>query len=94
MSMYPGCPQIAQPTGAVVALRDPPMNPAIDRLSFTPPMLEHARMVVVLAFGAGKAKALARALDPGESPERLPAKLVARTGGRLVVLADRAAAPV
>ena len=49
-----------------------------------------ARQVVFLVSGEGKRQALSRLLDPDESPERTPAKLV-QPGSEILVLADQAA---
>ncbi len=63
----------------------------LPRVTLTAPTLSAARQVVFLVSGAGKVEALRRLLDPLESPERTPAKLVApRT--EVLILADRAAA--
>jgi 6-phosphogluconolactonase len=91
-SLYPGCPQITAPSARVVALRNPPMDPAVDRVTFTPTVLEAAREVIVLAHGAGKAQALAWLFDPTKTAGEVPAKLLARATGRVSILADRAAA--
>ena len=63
----------------------------LDRISLTAPVLSAARQVIVLVSGAGKRQALQRLLDPGESPDRTPAKLV-RPRTPVLVLADAAAA--
>lgn len=66
LSLYPGCPLIAQDDGALVAaLREPPMSPALDRLTLTPTALFRARAVLVLFVGAKKSAAW-RALDASE----------------------------
>jgi 6-phosphogluconolactonase len=63
----------------------------LERITLTAPVLSAARHVVVLVSGAGKRQALQRLLDPSESPQRTPAKLVQPSGG-VLVLADAAAA--
>ena len=62
----------------------------LDRITLTAPVLSAARQVVFLVSGEGKRQALARLLDPDESPERTPAKLV-QPGSEILVLADQAA---
>jgi len=62
----------------------------LERITLTAPVLSASRQVIFLVSGAGKAQALARLLDPAESPQRTPAKLVTpRT--EVLVLADEAA---
>lgn len=90
-SLFPGCPDITEPRGVIVALHDPPMNPAVSRLTMSPLVLDVARAVIVLAFGAGKASALHALLDGPRDPSHTPAQLVARAGERVTILADPAA---
>jgi 6-phosphogluconolactonase len=63
----------------------------LERISLTAPVLSAARQVIVLVSGEGKAQALQRLLDPNESAERTPAKLV-QPQSPVLVLADAAAA--
>jgi 6-phosphogluconolactonase len=63
----------------------------LPRITLTAPVLCAARRVVFLVSGAGKRQALARLLDPAESPERTPARLV-QPAGEVLILADAAAA--
>ncbi|MGC6483521.1 MAG: 6-phosphogluconolactonase [Synechococcus sp.] len=62
----------------------------LDRITLTAPVLSAARQVVFLVRGEGKRQALHRLLDPMESPERTPAKLV-QSSAPILVLADQAA---
>ena len=55
-------------------------------------MLSASRQVIFLVSGAGKQDALKRLIDPDESPERTPAKLV-QPALEVVILADQNAAP-
>jgi len=64
---------------------------AMERITLTAPVLSAARQVVFLVSGEGKRQALARLLDPAESPERTPARLV-QPQATVLVLADAAAA--
>jgi len=80
-SLFPGHPEV-QATGFAVGVRNAPKPPP-DRVSLTLPALQGARHVIVLATGAGKADAVARARR-GEVPSGMIA-------GALWLL-DRAAA--
>ena len=62
-----------------------PPNP---RMTITPPVIERARERLVLASGAGKADAVARALEGPLDPSAVPAQL-ARDG---IWIVDRDAA--
>jgi 6-phosphogluconolactonase len=63
----------------------------LPRLTLTAPVLCAARTVIFLVSGAGKATALQRLLDPEESSERTPARLV-QPEVEVQILADAAAA--
>ena len=63
----------------------------LERITLTAPVLSAARQVVFLVSGEAKRQALSRLLDPGESAERTPAKLV-QPRSPILVLADVAAA--
>ena len=85
-SLFPGSPALAERSARVVVVTGPkPPNP---RLSITPPVIEAARAILVLVSGAGKAKALARALEGPPDVTAVPAQL-ARRGAWIV---DREAA--
>ncbi|MFM7648721.1 MAG: 6-phosphogluconolactonase [Cyanobium sp.] len=62
------------------------------RITLTAPVLSAARQVIFLVSGEGKRQALSRLLDPSESPERTPARLV-QPSTPVLVLADNGAAP-
>ena len=59
----------------------------LERITLTAPVLCAARQVVFLVSGAGKQVALKRLIDPAESPERTPAKLVS-SSQEIVIFAD------
>jgi 6-phosphogluconolactonase len=63
----------------------------MQRITLTAPVLSAARQVLFLVSGEPKREALRRLLDPAESPERTPAKLV-KPHAPVLVLADAAAA--
>src|SRR5262249_27307315 len=85
-SLFPGSPALLERTKRVVPARGP--VPPHERLTITPPVIEAARQVAVLAAGAAKAALVARVLRGPWRPEELPAQ-PARAGTWLL---DRAAA--
>ncbi len=60
----------------------------LNRITLTSPVLSAARKVVFLVSGKSKRIALERLLDPSESSNRTPAKLV-RPNSEVLVLADK-----
>jgi len=63
----------------------------LPRITLTVPVLSAARQVIMLVSGAGKGQALRRLMDPTESGDRTPARLV-QPQTEVLILADRAAA--
>jgi len=63
----------------------------MERISLTAPVLSAARQVIFLVSGAAKRQALQRLLDPAESAQRTPARLV-QPRSPVLVLADADAA--
>ena len=86
-SLFPGTPATRETTRLVTI----GAGKGMERISLTAPVLSAARQVIFLVSGVAKGKALARLLDPTESPERTPAKLV-QPQASVLVLADSAAA--
>jgi 6-phosphogluconolactonase len=86
-SLFPGTSATAVRDRAVTV----GVGNGLERISLTAPVLSAARQVIVLVSGAAKAQALQRLLDPDESAERTPAKLV-QPHSPVLVLADAAAA--
>jgi 6-phosphogluconolactonase len=62
------------------------------RITLTLPVINHARLIVFLASGSGKATVLREVLDGPRDPERLPAQLVSADAGSLRWLVDKDAA--
>jgi 6-phosphogluconolactonase len=85
-SLFPGSPALGVRGARVVPVRGP--KPPFRRMTITPPVIESAREVLVLVAGAGKAEALARALDGPLDVVRVPVQLA--LGGTWIV--DEAAA--
>ncbi len=88
-SIFPGSPVADERERRVVAVHDSPKPPP-GRITVTPRAIREARAVLVLAWGRGKAAAVARALARDADPAVVPAAL-ARGGDWHV---DRAAAGV
>jgi 6-phosphogluconolactonase len=86
-SLFPGTAATAVHDRAVTV----GAGKGLERITLTAPVLSAARQVVILVSGEGKRQALARLLDPAESPERTPARLV-QPRSTVLVLADEAAA--
>jgi 6-phosphogluconolactonase len=68
------------------------VEPKVARLTLTPFLVVTARTVVLQATGAGKAQVLARALKGPEDLVACPAQWLRRASGRVVIVADEAAA--
>jgi 6-phosphogluconolactonase len=75
-SLFPGSAALAERARRVVPVHTAATPP--DRLTVTPPVLEAAVHVVVLARGVAKADAVARALEAPWAPELCPAQLARR----------------
>ena len=86
-SIFPGSPVAREAVARVVAVRDSP-KPPLRRVTITPRVLREAREIMVLAAGAAKAEAVARALEGTTDPDQTPARLVREREW----LMDRAAA--
>ena len=63
-----------------------------NRLTLTVPILNRGTTVLFLVSGADKAPILREALEGPRDPERLPSQLIRPIAGRLIWLADQAAA--
>ncbi len=88
-SLFPGHPLLEETTHRVAGVTDSPKPPP-RRLTLTLPVLTTARLVVIAAFGKGKAGVVTDALTNPASP--LPAALVTRAGARVLWLLDDEAA--
>ncbi len=72
-SLFPGSRALGERTRRVVHVVGD--KPPPDRLTLTPPAIESARLVLVLATGGGKAAAVRRALETPLDIARCPAQL-------------------
>ncbi len=72
-SLFPGSPALEERSRRVVPVVGP--KPPPRRLTITPPVIAAARRIAVLAAGADKAEAVARALEGPWQPAACPAQL-------------------
>jgi 6-phosphogluconolactonase len=90
-SLFPGKPALAVTGRQAVGVPEPGMEPLVARVTLTFDVFNAARDVVFLVAGSDKADAMGRAF--GNPPDLdAPAAHVRPSDGRLLVLADRAAA--
>jgi 6-phosphogluconolactonase len=75
-SLFPGSAAVRERTRRVVPSRGP--EPPHDRITITPPVIEAASALLMVASGADKATAVARALTPSADPILAPACLAQR----------------
>ncbi len=85
-SLFPGTDSVQQ-TNRLVTVG---IGNGLERISLTAPVLSASRKVIFLVGGESKQVALKRLLDPSESSERTPARLV-QPLSEVIVLADDAA---
>jgi 6-phosphogluconolactonase len=89
-SLFPRAPSLAEETARAVAA-PAGLEPWVERVTMTIPMLCSAREVLFLVVGAEKADAARRAFVDAPSRET-PSSLVRSAEGRTVAIVDRAAA--
>jgi len=75
-SLFPGSAAIDETERRVVPVTAP--KPPPDRMTITPGVIRRARVIVMIAAGAEKADALARALREDEDPRSTPGRLARR----------------
>lgn len=85
-SLFPGSSALSERVRKVVAVVG--SKAPLHRLTVTPPVIAAAREKIILVSGAGKASAVAQALEGPDQPVQCPAQL-ARDG---IWIMDRAAA--
>ena len=86
-SLFPGFPQLGETERLVVPVDGSPKPPP-RRMTVTPPVLEAARSILMIASGAEKADAVARAMAPEGDVHATPARLARR--GTWLVMQDAA----
>lgn len=89
-SLFPYTPALRETRRWVVSHDVPTLK--TNRLTLTAPILNRAAMILFLVSGIEKAAALQAVLEGPLDPERLPAQLIRPVTGRLVWMADQAAA--
>ena len=90
-SLFPGSPWVREAKRLVVASQSP--RGIRDRVTVTPPLINHARTVVFLVAGVEKAAAVRTVLEEERiDPLECPAKMIQPLDGRLVWFLDRTAA--
>jgi 6-phosphogluconolactonase len=89
-SLFPGTPALHERQRWVMAQYVD--KPQANRLTLTPPIINHAANVIFLIAGHDKAATLQAVWHGPHEPDRFPAQIVAPTTGRVIWLVDRAAA--
>jgi 6-phosphogluconolactonase len=89
-SLFPNAPGLGEEQRLAIAA-EPGLEPKVDRVTMTPPMLRNAELVLFLVAGEEKAEAAARAFAGPES-RATPASMIRSAGGRTIAILDRAAA--
>lgn len=90
-SLFPGTGAVGIDDRLVAAIAEQPEKGLEARITLTAPVILEARLVVVLARGAGKKAVIAAAREKG-SEEAVPARILQRAKGRVVWVLDREAA--
>ncbi|GAB4240032.1 MAG: 6-phosphogluconolactonase [Acidobacteriota bacterium] len=91
-SLFPGSSALRDEERWVREVTAPDGVPVRDRVTFTPRLINAARLVVFLVTGADKAEVVRRVLEEPAQSGELPARLIRPQPGRLRWLLDRAAA--
>src|SRR5205823_8384378 len=86
-SLFPNAPTLRRHTKVLPA--EPGLQPFVDRVTLSLPVLRSAGEILFLLAGAEKADAAARAFAAEPSPDT-PASLVRAQSGRTVAILDRA----
>jgi 6-phosphogluconolactonase len=88
-SLFPNAPTLRQRKRVLPA--EPGLEPFVDRVTLSLPVLRSASEILFLLAGGSKADAAKRAFASKPGPET-PASLVRATAGRTTAILDRAAA--
>jgi len=90
-SLFPGLGVVAIDDRLVAAIPEQPAKKLEARLTLTAPVIQEARLAVMIVRGAGKRAPVAAARQSG-SEEEIPARLLQRARGRVVWVLDKEAA--
>jgi len=90
-SLFPGHAALEETRRWVLPITDSPKPPP-ERITLTLPVLNHARNVIFVAAGEGKAAVLKHVLEPGSEDKPLPAARVSPLDGTLRWFVDADAA--
>jgi len=88
LSLPPYCGALFEKERFVMALVDPEMDPAVDRITLTPPVVAAARRVLLIASGRAKAPAMMAVLDDPDDRAKVPAQIIRDATGEVTVLVD------
>ncbi|HEY6461314.1 MAG TPA: 6-phosphogluconolactonase [Polyangiaceae bacterium] len=91
-SLFPGEPTVDVHDRLVASVKAAPGREA--RMTLTPPAIEHARQVFILAVGSGKRPALERVWSAQGDVHETPARIVRGCRGAVTWLIDKAAGGV
>ncbi len=89
-SLFPHTPALNETARWVVAQYVPKVH--MDRMTFTPPLLNAGAHVTFMIAGSEKADAVVHVLEGDPEPDEYPAQLVRPRSGELLFLLDTAAA--
>lgn len=89
-SLFPHTEALKEHTLSVVDNYVPKFQ--TNRITLTIPAINHARQIVFLASGAGKADMLVQVLEGDDQPETLPSQFIAAANGTLTWMVDAPAA--
>jgi len=90
-SLFPGHELLHEEQRWVAPIFDAP-KPPHQRITLTLPVINHAREVIFVVAGGGKARALRAVFDAGGRDHRLPAARVSPSGGKVSWFVDSEAA--
>jgi 6-phosphogluconolactonase len=89
-SLFPGKAALGEAERLVIPA-EPGLKPFVPRLTFTFPLINHAKNILFLIAGADKAEAFAQVWEGESNPERYPAQSVQPASGTCFWFVDEAA---
>lgn len=89
-SLFPGTEVLTETSRWVRAYYLTPQS--MYRITLTAPLINQARKIVFLTFGANKAPALYEVLEGARNPDKYPSQLIQPQSGEVLWLVDEAAA--